>query len=116
MRPALRRADFLLATRDGLRVNGAHFLVFIRDRNDERGPRLGITVTRKVGNAVFRNRIKRLVREWFRLRQTRFGSRDLVVIAHRGIPRELTLARVEQDLSQVLEQLCELPAKVPRSP
>ncbi len=30
--------------------------------------RLGITVSKRVGNAVVRNRIKRLVREWFRLR------------------------------------------------
>ncbi len=47
-------------------------------------PRLGVTVSRKVGNAVVRNRIKRRIREWFRAdRSLVENGRDLVVIARR---------------------------------
>jgi ribonuclease P protein component len=48
-------------------------------------PRLGITVSRKVGNAVARNRIKRCVREWFRGQAERLApGSELVVIGRRG--------------------------------
>ena len=44
--------------------------------------RLGVTVSRKVGNAVVRNRVKRRIREWFRRDgQTLVAGRDIVVIA-----------------------------------
>ena len=74
----------------------------MRDRGDGGRTRLGITVTRKVGNAVRRNRIKRLVREWFRQRGDGFGACDLVVIAKRGIPAALRLQQVNADLDPVL--------------
>ena len=49
--------------------------------------RLGITVSRKVGNAVRRNRIKRLVREFFRLNKSLFpAGYDVVVMARRDMP------------------------------
>ena len=52
------------------------------------GVRLGITASRKVGNAVVRNRVKRATREWFRTRRDRIahepGGLDLVVIARRA--------------------------------
>ena len=66
LRGSLRRADFLRATRQGRRFATEYFLLYVFDRKDSGPARLGITVTRKVGNAVRRNRIKRLVREWYR--------------------------------------------------
>lgn len=56
-----KRADFL-AARDGLRAPAGPFLVQARDRKDRRGPRVGLTVTKKAGNAVERNRIRRRLR------------------------------------------------------
>jgi ribonuclease P protein component len=48
-------------------------------------PRLGITVSRKVGNAVTRNRLKRVIREWFRVSRGGLSpAGDLVVIARKG--------------------------------
>jgi len=64
--------------------------------------RLGITVTRKVGNAVRRNRIKRLVREWFRRCNAGLQGLDLVVIAKREIPATLRQVQVAQDLERVV--------------
>ena len=48
------------------------------------GPRLGIAVSRRVGCAVQRNRIKRVVREHFRLERERYPRGDCVVIPGQG--------------------------------
>jgi ribonuclease P protein component len=99
----LRRADFARVTRCGRRVSTRYFLVFLDRRDDDGPPRLGITVTRKVGTAVRRNRIKRLVREWFRLRRAMLGALDVVVIAKREAPTTLGLASTTGDLDRSLE-------------
>jgi len=70
-------------------------------------PRLGITVTRKVGNAVRRNRIKRLVREWFRTAESALGAYDVVVIAKRDIPETLGAAEARADLDRGLRRFHE---------
>ncbi|MEQ8657466.1 MAG: ribonuclease P protein component [Hyphomicrobiales bacterium] len=53
-----RRSDYLAAKR-GKRAHCAPFVLQARRRDDTEPPRIGITVTRKVGGAVVRNRIKR---------------------------------------------------------
>lgn len=67
--------------------------------------RLGITVSRKVGGAVERNRIKRLVREHFRLnRQLLKKPLDINLIARQaahGQPKQMIL----QDLHKIFEEL-----------
>jgi len=100
----MRRADFLRVTRRGRRVATRWFLVFLAPRDDGGNPRLGITVTRKVGKAVRRNRIKRLVREWFRMNSLDLGAFDVVVIANRDAPEDLELRSVTQDLARSLER------------
>ncbi|MEM6260135.1 MAG: ribonuclease P protein component [Planctomycetota bacterium] len=66
--------------------------------------RLGMTVSRRVGNAVKRHKIKRLLREAFRLNQARWpGCYDLVVIVY---PHDfLTLEEYAEHLSRAVEQL-----------
>ncbi|WP_090963965.1 ribonuclease P protein component [Aureimonas phyllosphaerae] len=59
------RAEFLAARR-GRRLNGPFFLIEALDRADGGAARYGLTVTRKVGNAVERNRIRRRLREAIR--------------------------------------------------
>lgn len=55
------------------------------EREPRLSSRLGITTSRKVGNAVTRNRIKRRVREWFRQEHAYFPEgMDVVVIARRA--------------------------------
>ncbi|MBP0616534.1 ribonuclease P protein component [Jiella mangrovi] len=61
-----KRAQFLAARR-GRRLNGPFFFVEALERGDEGPPRFGLTVTRKVGNAVERNRIRRRLREAIRV-------------------------------------------------
>ena len=66
--------------------------------------RLGMSVSRRVGNAVNRNRIKRCVREWYRMSGSKIpeGS-DYVVIA-RGPAAELSGAEIEVALDELAKK------------
>lgn len=99
-----RRADFLLCYDTGRRHYTKQFVVFVRDRKDDDAWRLGLAVTRKTGCAVVRNRVKRVVREFFRLhREALAPGRDMVVVPKRVLrPEELTLAVVEREFAPLL--------------
>jgi len=81
-----RRRQFLAVQRGGRRLTTEHFLVHARS-NGGRPTRLGVTVSKKVGNAVVRNRVKRLCREAFRRNLERLpGGLDVVMVARHGRP------------------------------
>lgn len=61
------RADFVAAAQQGLRWSAPGFLMQAHPRPDRATPRIGFTVTKKIGNAVIRNRLKRRLREVVRL-------------------------------------------------
>jgi len=61
-------SEFTRVQRRGVRVQSAHFVLYGLPGVRDGAIRLGITVSRRVGNAVVRNRVKRRVRECFRLR------------------------------------------------
>ena len=60
-----KRAEYLAVQGGGRKVRTRAFLALALDRDDDR-VRLGITTTRRLGGAVIRNRVRRLVREAFR--------------------------------------------------
>ena len=83
----LQRHDFQQVWQEGRKKHTPHFLVVIRTRG-EGTTRIGITASRKTGNAVVRNRIKRLVREFFRSHQAILvHATDISVIAKKGAAR-----------------------------
>ncbi len=78
-----KRYEFRQVQLTGRRIHTPHFLIVVQPNSLE-NTRLGITVTKKVGNAVQRNRIKRVVREVFRRNRHLFPpSHDVVFIAKR---------------------------------
>ncbi len=80
-----RREDFLTAQKKGRRVHSQHFVIVLYNRGDGAGPRLGLVTSRKVANAVGRNRVRRVVRETFRLHREDFPAQhDAIVIAREG--------------------------------
>lgn len=95
------RREFVALQRDGRRQAAPHFIV-ITSASPAPRIRLGVTTSRKVGNAPARNRVRRLVREFFRRHRTNLGvGRDLVVIARPGAP-QLSYADVVDELSRAL--------------
>lgn len=84
----LRASEFerVFAARNS--VGNAHFVLY-GAANDVGFARLGITVSRRVGNAVARNRWKRLLREAFRLSQHELPCLDLVCVARASEPPTL---------------------------
>jgi ribonuclease P protein component len=78
-----KRYEFRQVQLSGRRIHTPHFLIVVQP-NALHNTRLGITVTKKVGTAVQRNRIKRVVREVFRSNRQLFpAAHDVVFIAKR---------------------------------
>jgi ribonuclease P protein component len=97
-----KRREFLEIQRKGKRIHLSDLVVVCR-----RGPRkrLGITVTRKVGTAVQRNRIKRLIREvWRRNRELIPSGWELVLVGKRTAVNA-TYAGLKQQLKEVSRKL-----------
>jgi ribonuclease P protein component len=86
----------------GRKLHTDSFLVFVLPRNEPGATRVGVTASRKLGGAVVRNRVKRLVREAFRRHKLLFpAGLDVVFIAKKSA--------VDADYDQVvreIERLC----------
>jgi ribonuclease P protein component len=78
----LRRSDYLRVQQTGRRAHTAHFVLLVLAGA---GSRLGVTVGKRIGSAVRRNRIKRVVREVFRRNKALFPAGcDVVFVARPG--------------------------------
>ena len=80
-----KKSEFIRVFREGVAWKGSYFSlhILLRKKDDELsqeiGPRLGMVVTRKVGSAVERNRIKRKIREAFRKTAHCLPTVDVVI-------------------------------------
>lgn len=91
----------------GERYSSRFFLLFVHKRAEsapgsDQTVRLGVTVTKKVGNAVQRNRCKRILREIFRHRKSQMkGGFDLVFNVKRSM-LEASFQEVEAEFSRLI--------------
>lgn len=97
-----KRTEFEECYSSGVRVSGRHFLVFLLARSGAERPRLGISVSRRVGDAVTRNRVKRRIRELFR-RHRPARAVELVVNA-RPSSAAADFQELERDYSDCLRR------------
>lgn len=95
-----KRAEFL-AVRAGEKRRGPLFLMEVLRRGDDGPPRVGYTVTKKVGNAVVRNRVRRRLREAVRLHAAgdMTAGNDYVVVG-RGEILTVPFDRLAVELSR----------------
>jgi ribonuclease P protein component len=101
-----RSADFDRVFRAGRSHAGREFVLYVFPRGDDGAARLGLSVSRKVGGAVERNRVKRLLREAFALEGPRLPeATDAVVVARsdaRALAEREGLAGVRRALSDLI--------------
>jgi ribonuclease P protein component len=100
-----RRTDFLAAAK-GWRASGSAFVVQARRRAEDGPARIGFTVSRQVGNAVERNRVRRRLREMVRLSAGggMHGGHDYVLIGRRAA-LAAPFGELRQDLDAALRRI-----------
>ena len=102
-----KTTDFLEIRASGKKWECGFFYVNFLNRPDRAEPlrRLGVIASKRIGNAVARNRAKRLLREVFRLNQDLLPeSCDIVLIA-RAYIRNATLAGLERKFREAVQSL-----------
>jgi ribonuclease P protein component len=106
-RPATRRrltrsADFDAVYRSGRSRSSRHLVLYVFPRDDADAARLGITVPRKVGDAVERNRVKRQVREAFaRLGNDAARGCDVAIVVRPGLPGAIAASGFDWLLGEI---------------
>jgi len=92
------RRDFLRIQNRGRKYHSPNFVIASTTQPSSGALRVGLTVSRRVGNAVVRNRLKRRLREFFRLHRGELPTaRDVVVIAKPGAAK-LTYSELVEEL------------------
>ena len=100
----LQRSEFQRLHQTGKRFQNKHFIAYVR-LNHHNCCRLGITVTRRLGKAAKRNRIKRIVREYFRLNRHRFTVKwDINIIAKRQIA-DISAKAANRSLQDIFDRI-----------
>lgn len=79
-----KRHEFRRVYEKGRRISARFVIIHHLDSGLDY-PRIGITVTKKVGNAAVRNRWKRLIREVFRKNRPAFPPKDMVITVKKGV-------------------------------
>jgi ribonuclease P protein component len=84
----------------GRRLHTRHFGITLMAAPLAR-PRLGLAVTKRLGKAARRNRVKRLLREFFRRHREKLPPEDLIIMAKKGAA-DLDYRQVQEELSRAL--------------
>ena len=97
----LRRSEFDAVYRDGRRRSGRHFAILFRANGLERS-RLGVSIKRALGGAVVRNRIRRRVREIFRLHRMEIPAGWDIVVHPRNSVATAEFRALEREFLSLL--------------
>jgi ribonuclease P protein component len=104
-----RSADFDRVFRQGRSHAGRELVLYVFPRGEGDEPRVGLSVSRKVGGAVERNRVKRLLREAFAMDGSRLpvGTDAVVVARHEAnaLAEREGLAGIRRALGQLLDRV-----------
>jgi ribonuclease P protein component len=108
----LRRFEFLQVQEGGQKFSSECLLALVK-LNGRPYTRLGLTVSSKVGNAVVRVRLRRLLRELFRKRRGQWPAGLDVVLVVRASAKEVSFAEMSRAFDGVSRKLQRLPPAAP---
>ncbi len=99
-----KREDFSKVYRTGKSVANYQFVLYYREQSVRPAFRLGISASKKLGNAVVRNRLRRTVKEIWRLNQDRIlPNYDYVVIIRKAAV-DMDYQQMEKSMLHVLKK------------
>ncbi len=97
-----KKKEFEEVFKKGKRISGEGMVCYWLS-NEQMGHKLGIVVSRKVGRSVKRNRIKRYIREYYRLNRPRFCEKGALVVVTRPGLAEWSHQRIDAELENLLK-------------
>lgn len=98
----LKRMQIFREYIKGHSVANRQFVVYTCNNKEIDHFRLGISVSKKLGNAVLRNKIKRAIRENFKVHKSHILAKDIIVIA-RQPAKDMTTLQIQNSLEHVLK-------------
>ncbi|MBU7594126.1 ribonuclease P protein component [Metabacillus halosaccharovorans] len=79
-----KNKDFQVVFKKGKSVANRQFVLYILQKTEEKEFRIGLSVSKKIGNAVTRNKVKRLIRQVFLEEKNRISSgKEFIIIARK---------------------------------
>ena len=98
-----KNKEFQDAFKNGKSVANRQFVVYVLKKQDQENFRIGLSVSKKIGNAVVRNQVKRYVRQSFHELQDRIHSgNDYIIIARKPVA-EMGMHDIKKSLEHVLK-------------
>ena len=92
-----KNSDFQKVYRQGKSYANRYLVMYVLENHTE-GNRLGISVSKKVGNSVIRHHLTRLIRESYRLHEDMFNSGLDIVVVARSTAKDISYHKVESAL------------------
>ena len=96
-----KEKDFKVIFKRGKSYANRQFVVYLKDNQEIPHLRLGISVSKRLGNAVKRNQIKRRIRAFYQLHKNELKSLEYVVIARNPVT-DMDYHEIEKSLLHVL--------------
>ncbi|WP_285813503.1 MULTISPECIES: ribonuclease P protein component [Staphylococcus] len=97
-----KNSDFQMIYKRGKSVANRQFVIYTKTNKDLEHFRLGISVSKKLGNAVVRNKIKRAIRENFKVHKNDIIPIEIIVIA-RQPAKDMNTIQIQSSLEHVLK-------------
>ena len=102
----MKNRDFQIVYKKGKSTANKYLVMYVL-KNETEENRLGIQVSKKVGNSVVRHRVTRLIRESYRLNKEKFGSGYDIVVIGRANAKDKTYKEIESALLHLAKFLLE---------
>jgi len=104
IQPLKKNQDFQYVFKKGYSTANRQFVIYVLKQRGQSYARVGLSVSKKIGNAVTRNRIKRYIREGLRHYESRFSiGIDCVIIARKPTS-ELTYSETLKNFKHILKK------------